>query len=65
MGLAIVLQLRRAEIGDFHAEPAADLAIGLFGAADRAWGGDALQSRGDVDAIADQVAVALLTTSPR
>ena len=34
--------------------------IGIFGQTDGAGGGDALQSRGDVDAIAHQIAVALL-----
>ena len=36
------------------------LAIGVLGKADRAGRGDALQPRGDIDAVAHQVAVALL-----
>ena len=55
-----VLELRRAEIGDRHIEPAAHLPIGVLGQADRAGLGDALQARGDVDAVAHQVAVGLL-----
>ena len=55
-----VLELRRAEIGDRHIEPAAHLAIGVLGKTDRAGRGDALQSGGDIDAVAHQIAVALL-----
>ena len=50
----------RAEIGDLHVEPSAHLAIGVLGKTDRAGLGDAFQSRGDIDAVAHQVAVALL-----
>ena len=49
-----------AEIRDRHIEPAAHLAIGVLGQADRAGLGDPLQPRGDVDAVAHQIAVALL-----
>ena len=55
-----VLELRRAEIGDRHIEPAAHLPVCVLGKADRARLGDAFQSRGDVDAVAHQIAVALL-----
>ena len=58
--LGDVLELRRAEIGDGEIEPPLDLAVGVLGQADRARLGDAFQSRGDVDAVAHQVAVALL-----
>ncbi len=55
-----VLELRRAEIGDRKIEPPSYLPIGVLGKTDRARLGDAFQSRGDVDAVAHQVAVALL-----
>ena len=55
-----VLELRRAEIGDGQIEPALHLAVGVLGKADRAGLGDAFQPRGDVDAVAHQIAVALL-----
>ena len=55
-----VLELRRAEICDRHVEPAAHLAVGVLGKTDRARLGDAFQSRGDVDAVAHQIAVGLL-----
>ena len=58
--LGDVLELRRAEIGNGEIEPALDLPIGVLGKTDRARRGDALQSRRDVDAVAHQVAVALL-----
>ena len=54
------LSCSRAEIGDGHIEPAAHLAIGVLGQADRAGRGDAFQPRGDVDAVAHEIAVALL-----
>ena len=50
----------RAEIGHGEIEPALDLSVGVFGQTDRARRGDAFQSRGDVDAVAHQIAVALL-----
>ena len=50
----------RAEIGDGEIEPPLHLAVGVLGQTDRAGLGDAFQSRGDVDAVAHQVAVALL-----
>ena len=55
-----VLELGLAEIGDLHIEPAAYLAIGVLGQTDRARLCDPLQSRGDVDAVAHEVAVGLL-----
>ena len=58
--LGDVLELRRAEIGDREIEPPLDLPVGVLGQADRARRGDAFQSRGDIDAVAHQVAVALL-----
>ena len=58
--LGDVLELGLAEIADREIEPAFDLAIGVLGKADRARLGDALDPRGDVDAVAHQVAVALL-----
>jgi hypothetical protein len=57
--LCDVLELRRAEIAGGDVEPSLDLTIGVLGKADRARLGDALQSRGDVDAVAHEVAVAL------
>jgi hypothetical protein len=52
--------LGRAEIADREIEPPLHLTIGVLGKADRARLANALQSRGDVDAVAHQVAVALL-----
>ena len=47
----------RAEIGDREIEPPFDLPIGVLGKTDRAGLGDSLQPRGDIDAVAHQVAV--------
>ena len=58
--LGDVLELGRAEVGDGQIEPPLHLAIGVLGQADRARLGDAFQSRGDIDPVAHQVAVALL-----
>ena len=58
--LGDVLELGRAEIADREIEPPLDLPIGVLGQADRPGLGDALQPRGDIDAVAHQVAVALL-----
>ena len=58
--LGDVLELGRAEIGDREIEPPLDLPIGVLGETDRAGLGDALQARGDIDAVAHQVAVRLL-----
>ena len=58
--LGDVLELGRAEIGDREIEPPLDLPIGVLGEADRARLGDALKPRGDIDAVAHQIAVGLL-----
>jgi hypothetical protein len=55
-----VLELGWAEIGDRHIEPAAHLAVGVLGEADRAGIGDPFEARGDIDAIAHQITVRLL-----
>ena len=55
-----VLELRRAEIVDRQIEPPLDLPIGVLGETDRSRLSDAFQSRGDIDAVAHQVAVAFL-----
>jgi hypothetical protein len=49
-----------AEIARGDVEPTLDLPIGLFGETNRVGLGNALQSRGDVDAVAHEVAVRLL-----
>ena len=49
-----------AQIADRKLEPPLHLAVGVLGEADRAGLGDAFEPRGDVDAVAHQVAVALL-----
>ena len=58
--LGDVLELDRAQIAHGEIEPRLDLPIGLLGKTDGARLGDAFQSCGDVDAVAHQVAVALL-----
>ena len=55
-----VLELGRAEIGDLHLEPAAHLPIGVLRKTNCARLRNALKPRGDIDAVAHQVAVALL-----
>ena len=50
----------RAKIAHGEIQPRFHLAIGVFGKADTARLGDAFQTRGDIDAVAHQVAVALL-----
>ena len=45
---------------DREIEPPLDLPVGVLGEADRAGLGDALQPRGDIDAVAHQIAVRLL-----
>ena len=52
-----VLELGLAKIGDREIEPALHLTIGVLGKADRARIANALQPRGDVDAVAHKVAV--------
>ncbi len=58
--LGDVLEFVRAEIGDREIEPALDLAIGVLGEADRAGRANPFEPRGDIDAVAHQVAVGLL-----
>ena len=58
--LGDILERRVAEIGHRQFEPSLDLPVGLFGHTDRAGPGDALQTRGDIDTVAHEVAVALL-----
>jgi hypothetical protein len=58
--LGDVLELSLAEIADREIEPSLDLPVGLLREADPAGLGDALQPRGDIDAVAHQVAVAFL-----
>ena len=48
------------KVGDRHVEPAAHLAVGVLGEADRAGIGDPFEARRDVDAIAHQIAIAFL-----
>ncbi len=55
-----VLELGRAEIGDGEIEAPFDLTIGVLGETNRARLTDALQPRGDIDAVAHQIAVGLL-----
>ena len=63
--LGDVLELCAAEIADREVEPRLDLAIGILGQADGAGRRDALQTRGDVDAVAHQVAVAFFDHIPQ
>jgi hypothetical protein len=58
--LGDVLELGLAEIGDREIEPTLDLPVGLLGETDSARFANTFQPRGDVDAVAHQVAVALL-----
>ena len=58
--LGDVLERHRAEIADLEIEPRLHLPIGVVGDADRAGLGDAFEPRGDIDAVAHEVAVALL-----
>ena len=58
--LSDVLERGRAEIADRKVEPRLHLAIGVFREANCARLGDAFQPRGDVDAVAHEVAVGLL-----
>src|SRR5208337_1528808 len=58
--LGNVLELGRAEIGNSEIEPPLHLTIGVLGETDGARLCDALEPDGDVDAIAHQIAVALL-----
>ena len=58
--LSDVLKLRRAEVSDLEIEPLLHLAIRVLGKTNGAGLGDPFEARGDVDAVAHQVAVALL-----
>src|ERR1700678_3559631 len=58
--LGDVLELGLAEIGDGEIEPRAHLAVGVLGQTARTRFGDAFQPRGDIDAVAHQIAVGLL-----
>ena len=53
--LSDVLELCRAEIGDLEIEPPLDLPVGVFGKADATRFANALQPRGDIDAVAHGV----------
>ena len=54
------LSCGRAEIADREIEPPLHLPVGVLGKTDRARLRDALEPRGDIDAVAHQIAVALL-----
>src|ERR1700722_7957048 len=58
--LGDVPELGRPETADCETEPTFDLPVGVLGQTDRSWIGDSLEPRGDVDAVAHEVAVALL-----
>jgi hypothetical protein len=55
-----VLELYRAKIDHGEIKPPLHLTIGVLGEADRAGLCDAFQPRGDIDAVAHQIAVGLL-----
>jgi hypothetical protein len=55
-----VLKLRRPEITDLKVEPLFHLPVSPLGKADGPGLGYALEPRGDVDAVAHEIAVALL-----
>jgi hypothetical protein len=58
--LGDVLQLDCAQIAHGEIKPRLHLPIGIFGQTDGARLGDTLQSCGNIDAVAHQIAVALL-----
>src|SRR6185312_16745559 len=58
--LGDVFQGRWAEVADIEIEPRLDLPIGVVRETDPAGPGDAFQARGDVDAVAHEIAVVLL-----
>ena len=58
--LGDVLELRWVKIADREIEPTLDLPIGVLRQADRAGIGYAFKARGDIDAVAHQIAVAFL-----
>ena len=55
-----VLELGWAEIGDREIKPPLHLTVSVLRQADRPGLGDAFEPRGDIDAVAHQIAVALL-----
>ena len=58
-GLDDVFEPSVTEIVYGNSKPRLHLTIGVFGQADRAGCGDTFQSRGDIDAVAHEIAVAL------
>ena len=62
--LGDVLELGRAKIADGEVKPPLHLTIGVLGEADLAGSGDALNPRGDIDAVTHQVPVAFLHDVP-
>ena len=57
--LSDILEFSLPKVADHEIEPPLDLAVRVFRQADRPGLGDAFEARGDVDAIAHEVAVAL------
>src|SRR5271166_2769462 len=55
-----VLELLMAEIGDSEIEPPFDLTIRVLGQTDRAGLANAFEPRGDIDAVAHEIAIRLL-----
>ena len=58
--LGDVLELGQAKVAHLQIESAFDLTISVLGQTDRAGLGDAFKTRSDIDAVAHEVAVALL-----
>jgi hypothetical protein len=58
--LGDVLELGRTKIAHSDLEPSLDLTVSVLGKTYRTRLGDALQTRGDIDAVAHQVAVLFL-----
>ena len=59
-----VLELGRAKVADREIEAPLDLPIGILRQADRARLANAFEARGDIDAVAHQIAVGLLDDIP-
>jgi hypothetical protein len=57
--LGDVLERRGAQVVDLEVESLFDLAIGVLGKADRSGLRDTFEARGDVDAVAHKIVVAL------
>ena len=55
-----ILEFFRAEIAGREVKPPRHLALGVLGETNRAGLGDALKTRGDIDAVAHQIAIRLL-----